>query len=436
MKRTGSRVCVVGLWHLGCVASACLAGLGCRVIGVDRDQQRVKDLNDGKPPLFEPGLAELIKANLDVGRLSYTADLESGIRGAWFIYLTFDTPVDDNDDVDLSEILAVAAEMAEYLEKKSVIMVSSQVPVGTCERIRSIVLKNNPAADFDIAYIPENLRLGQAIERFMHPDGIVIGADSPTTLEKVERFFDVIEAPRLTMNLRSAEMTKHAINAFLATSISFSNEMANLCDWLGADALKVAEALRLDKRIGGGLPLSPGLGFAGGTLARDLKTLQKLWRKYDHQGHLIKAVLKVNKEQNGLVVRKLKKIYGSLSGLNVGVLGLTYKAGTSTLRRSAALEIIAELTAQGAAVKAFDPKASPEEVRQHKEFRFCDGPYEAAEGSDALVIVTDWPEFKDLDFNLIKSAMRNPVIIDTKNMLDDRQLVADGMTYFGVGRGK
>jgi UDPglucose 6-dehydrogenase len=436
VKKNGEGVCVVGLWHLGCVASACLAGLGYRVTGVDKDRKRVEDLNVGKPPVFEPGLAELIQAGLDAGRLTYTTDLKSGLRGSQFVYITYDTLVDDNDDVDLSEILALAAEMANSLEKGSVIMVSSQVPVGTCERIKSLVLKNNPAADFDIAYIPENLRLGQAIQRFERPDGIVIGADSTATLEKVESFFDVIPVPKVTMDLRSAEMTKHAINAFLATSISFANEMANLCDWLGADALKVAEGLRLDSRIGSGLPLSPGLGFAGGTLARDLKTLSRLWRKYDHQGHIIKAVLKVNKEQNGLVVRKLKKIYGTVSGLNVGVLGLTYKAGTSTLRRSAALEIIADLTAQGAAVKAFDPKAALEEVGRHTEFRFCSDPYKAAKGADALVIVTDWPEFKDLDFNLIKSVMRKPVIIDTKNMLDDRQLVAGGMTYFGVGRGK
>ena len=282
-KRDSTRVCIIGLWHLGCVASTCLADLGYHVVGVDKDRKRVKDLNAGKPPVFEPGLAELTKANLDTGRLSYTTDLKSGIKDSRFIYITYDTPVDDNDVVDLSEILAVAAEIAGILEKNSIIMVSSQVPVGTCERIKSIVLRNNPTADFDIAYVPENLRLGQAIERFKKPDGIVIGADSPTTLKKVEEFFDVIKAPKLTMNLRSAEMTKHAINAFLATSISFINEMANLCDFSGADALKVAAALRLDKRIGSGLPLSPGLGFAGGTLARDLKTLTRLWRQYDHK---------------------------------------------------------------------------------------------------------------------------------------------------------
>ena len=250
MKKNGSRVAVVGLWHLGCVVSACLADLGYRVTGVDRDATRVKDLNDGKPPVFEPGLAELIKANLDAGRLSYTADLESGLQGSRFFYITHDTPIDDNDEVDLSEIFDVVADMAEHLEKGSIIMVSSQVPVGTCERLKSIILKKNPAADCDIAYIPENLRLGQAIQRFKEADAMIIGADSPATLDKVENFFDVIKAPRLTMNLRSAEMTKHAMNAFLATSISFSNEMGNLCDWLGADALKVAEALRLGFLLG------------------------------------------------------------------------------------------------------------------------------------------------------------------------------------------
>jgi UDPglucose 6-dehydrogenase len=436
VKKGGDRVCVIGLWHLGCVFSACLADLGYRVTGVDRSRRRTEDLSTGKPPVFEPGLGELIKAKLDAKSLSYTTDLAAGLRGSHYICITFDTPVDDNDDVDLSEIMALAADMAGWLEKGSVVMVSSQVPVGTCERIKSIILKNNPAADFDVAYVPENLRLGQAIRRFKNPDGIVIGADSPATLEKVERFYDVIRAPRLTMNLRSAEMTKHAINAFLATSISFANEMGNLCDRLGADALKVAKALRLDKRIGGGLPLSPGLGFAGGTLARDLKTLTKLWRQYDHQGHIIEAVLKVNKEQNRLVTRKLERYFGTMSGLNVGILGLTYKAGTSTLRRSAALEIIADLVAQGVTVKAFDPKVDPEEVSRHAEFRSCADAYQAAEGADALVVVTDWPEFKDLDFNLIKSAMRKPVIIDTRNMLDERQIVAAGLTYFGVGRGK
>ena len=227
MKRAIGKVGVVGLWHLGCVASACLADLGYRVVGVDKDRQRVKDLNAGKPPLFEQGLSEMIKANLDAGRLIYTTDLKTGMKNSAYIYIAYDTPVDDDDEVDLSEIMETAVEMAGLLEKGAVIMVGSQVPVGTCERIKTLILQNNPAADFDIAYVPENLKPGQAIERFVRPDIIVIGTDSPATLKKVGEFFRVVKAPILTMDLRSAEMTIHAINAFLATATSFSNEMAN-----------------------------------------------------------------------------------------------------------------------------------------------------------------------------------------------------------------
>ncbi len=437
MKRLSTKVSVVGLWHLGCVVAACLADLGYTVAGADKDGKRVKELNAGRPPLFEPGLAELVKKGLVDGRLTFTTDMKTGLKDAGFVYITYDTPVDEKDEIDLSEVMAAAEEMAGLLEKGTVIIVGSQVPVGTCERIKQTILQHNPTAEFEIAYVPENLKLGQAIRRFKKPDIIVIGTDSKATLKKVGEFFtSVIKAPIITMDLRSAEMTKHAINAFLATSISFSNEIANLCDFLGADALKVTEALSLDKRIGGNLPLRPGLGFAGGTLARDLKVLEKLWSVYDRKGHIIDAVLKVNNEQKNLVVRRLEKIYGSVACLDVGVLGLTYKAGTSTLRRSAALEIIAALIERGAVVTAYDPGAAAEEVKQHGEFIFCKDAYAAARDADALVIVTDWPEFKDLDFNLIKSMMRQPVIIDTRNMLDDRQLTAAGISYYGVGRGK
>jgi len=263
----------------------------------------------------------------------------------------------------------------------------------------------------------------------------VIGADSSSTLDRVEAFFNVINAPKLRMNLRTAEMTKHALNAFLATSISFANEIGNLCDELGADALKIAAALQSDARIGAKLPLKPGLGFSGGTLARDLKVLKKLGESIGCETPLINGVLKVNQQQNGLVVRKLQKIYGSVKNLTVGILGLTYKAGTSTLRRSASLDIIKGLISKGALVKVYDPKADLAEIQQHKEFEFCTDPYEVAKGSDALVIITEWPQFRDLDFNLIKSTMKSPVLIDTKNMLDDEQMLEKGFLYLGVGRG-
>jgi UDPglucose 6-dehydrogenase len=433
--KDNQKACVIGIWHLGSVYSTCLADLGYRVSGVDPDAERVKGLNNGIPPIFEPGLKELLIANINAGRLKYTTDIRSALKGCNFVMVTFDTPVDDNDDVDLSPVLNACQEMSSHLENGAIIIVSSQVPVGTCDSIKSMIKQNSPSLEFDIAYSPENLRLGKAIEYFKKPDRIVIGADSSATLDKVEAFFNVIPAPKLRMSLRSAEMTKHALNAFLATSISFANEIANLCDEVGADAIKVAEALKSEARIGPGVPLLPGLAFAGGTLARDLKILKKLGEGAGYETPLINGVLTVNRRQNSLVIRKLQKIYGSVSNLNIGVLGLTYKPGTSTLRRSAAIEIIKELTDNGAKIKAYDPKVSPEELQQYKGFTFLPDPYAVAKGADALVLITDWPEFKTLDFDLIKASMKKPVLIDAKNMLDSQRLISKGFIYSGVGRG-
>lgn len=436
MTSEKQKVCIIGVWHLGSVYSACLADLGYLVTGVDKNPDRVADLNSGIPPLFEPGLERLIKANTNSGNLHYTTDLSRTVRDSSYILITIDTPVDENNEVDLSPIFDISMELAPYLENGSTIIVSSQVPVGTCDRIKALIEQKNPSLNFDIAYIPENLRLGQAIDCFKHPGRIVIGADNPSTLDKVAALFDVIKTPKLRMNLRTAEMTKHALNAFLATSISFANEIANLCDELGADALGVVAALLSDERIGPKMPLRPGLGFGGGTLARDLKILRNLGNGFGYETHLINGVLRVNEQQNHLVVRKLQKVYGSVKDLTVGVLGLTYKAGTSSLRHSAALEIIKNLTGSGAVVKAYDPKAVPQEVMLHNGFKFYSDPYMVTRGSDAVVILTDWPEFKNLDFHLIKSTMKKPVLIDAKNMLNGREMTAIGFLYSGMGRGQ
>ena len=430
------RVCVIGIWHLGMVASACLADLGYVVVGVDKDSEKVRGLNRGIPVLFEPGIEELLVKNVRAKRLSYTTDLSQALKGAQYALITYDTPVNDRDEVDLSELFATASQLARYLDNGSIIIVSSQVPVGTCEQMEGIIRQANPALEFDIAYSPENLRLGAAIHRFQNPQAIVIGANSASTLNRVKQFFEPIKAAKLTMDLRSAEMTKHALNAFLATSISFINEIANLCDGVGADALKVAEALRFDERIGPKAMLSPGLGFAGGTLARDLKILKNLGSRLDYEAYLIDAVLKVNERQNRQVVQKLQRLVGSLENLTIGVLGLTYKAGTSTLRRSSALEIIKELVAKGAIVKAHDPHADLAEIKFHHEFEFCADVYEVVRDNDAMVIVTEWPEFKELDFPLIKSLMKKPIIFDTKNMLDSERMNELGFLYLGIGRGK
>jgi len=429
------RVCVIGLWHLGLVTSACLADLGRTVIGFDSEPQLIEGLRSGRLPLFEPGLGELVGKGIAEERLWFAADPQEALAGARYAIVAYDTTVDERDESDLSQVMAAASLLARHLEDGSTVVISSQVPVGTCERIQATIRHARPSLDFGIAYVPENLRLGQAIERFMKPDMVVIGSEDAATVSSVDRLLEGVDAPRVVVGIRTAEMTKHALNAYLATCISFANEMANLCDEVGADALDVARALHLDRRLGPLAPLRPGLGFAGGTLARDLKTLRKLGQRNGGGTPLIEGVLRVNEQQNRVVVRKLSQLYGSLAGLTVGVLGLTYKPGTSTLRRSVALEIIGELTALGAAVKAHDPRANLEELPDTPNFEFCPDPYAVADGSDALVIVTEWPEFRGLDFAALKKSMRNPVLVDAQNMLDANEMAQMGFRYLGVGRG-
>ncbi|MCH7998790.1 MAG: UDP-glucose/GDP-mannose dehydrogenase family protein [Chloroflexi bacterium] len=428
------KVCIIGIWHLGAVTSACLASLGYQVIGVDNSPDRVKELNRGVPPLFEPGLAELLSENVTAGRLQYTTDLETAVRQAAYVLFTFDTPVDEQDEVDLSELFETCERLAPHLAQGATFVISSQVPVGTCEELAAVIRRVNPQASYGIAYVPENLRLGQAIQRFLHPDMLIIGADDTETAERVERLLSPIEAPRRRVSLRTAEMTKHAINAFLATSISFINEIANLCEKVGADAVQVGEALRLDQRIGPRALLRPGMAFAGGTLARDLKALLHLAERYDYEGSLLRGVLAVNERQNGAILEKLREVHGSLKGLTVGVLGLTYKAGTSTMRRSAAMEIVASLISEGAKVKAFDPNASVEELPPDLGLEIASDAYEAAAGSDALLILTDWPEFQALDYDAVRRSMRCSVLLDANNTLDRDRITEMGFLYWGIGR--
>jgi len=433
-----SKICVIGVWHLGSVVSSCLADVGYSVVGVDSNRERVQKLNAGIAPLYEPGLDELLRRNVESKRLSFTTDLETAVKDARYVLITFDTPVDAQDEVDVSEIFVVSRALGQCLENGAVVVVSSQVPVGTCDKIKSTIQESarSRGIDFDVAYSPENLRLGRAIECFRNPDRIVVGADKESTLDSVEQLFSVISAPKLKMGLKSAEMTKHALNCYLATCISFANEIANLCDMVGADAMEVSEGLHSDHRVGRGAPLRPGLGFSGGHLARDLKILRRLGEELRHGTHLIDGVLKVNEEQNKAVAKKLERILGSLRDSSITILGLTYKPGTSTLHRSAALEIIGDLVQKGAIVKAHDPKASLEEIQAHKEFRFYRDPYEAVEGSDALVILTEWPEYRELDFDVIKTKMKRPVLFDPTNMLDDKSIREKGFDYFAVGRGR
>ena len=430
-----NKICIVGIWHQGAVAAACLADLGFQVVGVEQDSMRVQNLSAGKAPLFEPGLDALLAKGIRSGNLSFTTSLEEGLSGTHNIFIMFDTPVDENDEIDLSGIFTTAREMAPYILPTSLILVTAQVPVGTCRQISKIIREVNPQSDFGIAYSPENLRLGQAIERFLHPPLPVIGADRAETLDRVEQLLSVLPVSWMRVDLQTAEMTKHALNAFLAVSICFANELGNICDAVGADGIKMAQALRLEPRIGSKAMLFPGLGFSGGTLARDMRTLQNLGDRFEIETSLIDGAWESNQRQNRSVVRNLKRTFGSLAGLRVGVLGLTYKPDTSTLRRSASLEIIREILSEGAEVKAYDPKADPYELEKHSEIHVYPDAYSTAENCDVLILITPWPEFKSLDFQRIFSIMKKPVIFDTQNVLDPNPLSAIGFSYFGIGRG-
>lgn len=427
-------ICVTGLWHLGSVLSGCWADLGHRVIGFDESRTVVDGLSTGSAPLFEPGLDELIQTNLRRERLSFTTDLAVAVAAADFVFVAFDTPVDATDRLDLAPLERTLHRVAPHLKAGAIVVVSSQVPVGTCARWRTELRQHSRQSDVDIAYSPENLRLGEAIRCYLHPDRIVLGAETDTVRERVRLLFAPMKAPVLTMSLASAEMTKHALNSFLATSVSFINEIATLCEASGADVLAVVEALKSDPRIGQGAFLSPGLGFAGGTLARDVQVLKAVGQTTEVATPLLDSVLDVNRRRANVVLRRLAAVCGKIDGHAVGVLGLTYKAGTSTLRRSVALEIVGSLVAAGAKVRAFDPKADLSELDGPPEFEPVGDAYEAARGASAVVVLTEWPEFAELDFDRIRTSMASPVIFDGKNLLAGLALNTKGFKYIGIGR--
>ena len=428
------RICVVGLWHLGSVISASWADLGHSVVGFDGSQSVVEGLAGASAPLVEPGLNELLGANIARGRLSFTTDLVAAVSAADFVFVAYDTPVDANDQLDLASLECTVARLTSHLKADAIVVVSSQVPIGTCSRWRTEVRERRGRPGVDIAYSPENLRLGEAIQCYLHPERVVLGVETEPARERLRKLFAPMEAPLLEMSLASAEMTKHALNSFLATSVSFVNAIADLCERTGADVLSVVGALKADPRVGARAFLSPGFGFAGGTLARDIQILRGVAGAANCDTPLLDNVLKVNRGRPGLVLRRLTERYGGVAGLAIGVLGLTYKAGTSTLRRSVALEIIRMLEQAGACVRAFDPKADLAELEGPKGFEPVASAYEAARGASALVILTEWPEFKELDFDRIRSVMKQPLILDGKNLLADLCLGACGFDYLGVGR--
>ncbi len=424
-------ITVFGLWHLGCVTAAGLAELGYKVIGTDLYEKGVRDLSEGRPPIFEPGLEELVKRHLRNKSLSFVYDKIAALEEADFIFLTFDTKVDEEDQVDLSDINRAVDEIARYIQDDAVLVICSQVPVGTCRKIKEAIAKKG-RAKFDVCCMPENLRLGEALNSFLKPDRIVIGANTAATLGRVKNLFEPLKCEQITMSVESAEMTKHALNAYNAACISFISEIADLCELSGASAIDVVRALRTDRRVSPYAPINPGLGFSGGTLARDVQVLRKYGDDKEYDTKMLDAIIAVNERRKHLVLSKLNRLFGEVRGLQVGILGLTYKPGTDTLRRSLSLDIAKELIAHGAAVKAFDPKVRAQ-VPGIPKIDVCATPEEAAKGSDVLVLITEWPEFRKLPLEEIKAAMRRPVFIDAKNFLNPEEFKRLKFKYLGVG---
>jgi UDPglucose 6-dehydrogenase len=426
------RICVFGLWHLGSVTAACLAHAGHDVIGLDPEPQTIARLRRGEPPLFEPGLKELIAEGLSSGRLRFETDARLAVADAQVVWVAFDTPVNDDDEPQVSEVITPVTALLPLLPKGCLVLVSSQLPVGSTRRLAEAAARAGHTG-LTFGYSPENLRLGKAIEVFTRPDRVVVGLQSPTDREKIAAMLAPFCTNIIWMGLEAAEMTKHALNAFLATSVAFMNEIAAICEKVGADAKEVEHGLKSEPRIGPHAYLSPGGAFAGGTLARDIATLSDLGRTHEVPVALVSAVRDSNSRHQSWPLRKLRERLGALGGQRIALLGLTYKPGTDTLRRSAAVDLARMLHAEGATIAAFDPAVRTLPVELADLIELASSPADALAGAAAAVLMSPWPEFRNLPWSELVPTMENPTIIDANWFLAPVLRNRDGIAYAAVG---
>lgn len=427
------RICVIGSGHVGLVTGACLAALGNSVICTDDNVGKIDALQKGALPFYEPGLDELVRQNREAGRLSFTTSVAESARGTDIVFICVGTPQRPGGEADSSYVEAASKRVAETMDGYQLVVEKSTVPVRTGQWIRRTIEQNNPTATFDVISNPEFLREGKAIHDFMHPDRIVLGVESQKAADIMRHLYEPLHAPVIVTTIETSEMIKHACNAFLALKVSYINLIGNICEKAGADVVKVAEAMGYDKRIGREY-LDAGVGYGGYCLPKDLVSFIGLADGLGCDAGLLKAIREVNQAQPELFVKKVKKTLWNLKGKTVGVLGLSYKPDTDDMREAPSISIIGRLQEEGVRIKAYDPQATSNAKVLLSDVQYCNSPYEAARDSDALIILTQWDEFRTLDLAEIKKLLRQPVIIDGRNMFDLAEMKRLGFTYQGVGR--
>lgn len=432
-------IAVIGTGHVGLVSGAGLADFGMIVTCVDIDEKKIKKLKRGEIPFYEPGLESLVKKNMKAGRLVFTTDLAKAVKNSLVIFICVGTPPSSDGSADLSQIKEVALSLAEVIDDYKVIVTKSTVPVGTNRWIKQLIDANKKTdASIDIISNPEFLREGNAVEDFMHPDRVIIGGESAyaiAIIKDIYRPLYLAETPFIITNLETAELIKYASNAFLATKISFINEIANFCEKVGADVTVVAKAMGLDPRIGAKF-LNPGPGFGGSCFPKDVKALVQQGRQLNSPFKILEAVLEINEKQKMRAVEKLEYFLGDLRDKTIAILGLSFKPNTSDVRESPALTVVNQLHQRGAKIRVYDPVAMEEFKKAIGQIpvEYSSSPEEAVKSADALVILTEWNEFRFLELPKIKSLMKSPVLIDMRNIYEPEIVKKLGFSYAGIGR--
>lgn len=435
---------MIGTGYVGLVSGACLADFGMRVICVDVNEEIINKLKQGKVPIYEPGLEQLIERNTYYKRLSFTTDLQEAVQESEVIFIAVGTPPMDDGSVDLSYVFKAAEEIATYMNDYKVIVDKSTVPIGTGQKvkktIRQILEKRKLNIDFDVVSNPEFLREGTAIYDFTHPDRVVIGGETEKAINIMKQVYQVLylnETPFIITDIESAEMIKYASNAFLAMKITFINEIANLCEKVGANVKDVAIAIGRDGRIGPKF-LHPGPGYGGSCFPKDTKAIVRMGKEFGSPISLIEATIKANERQKLLMVKKVQETMGSLENKTLAILGVTFKQNTDDVRESPALTIVRELAKFGANFRIYDPQGMERAKVRLKEIEekcvYCQDEYEAVSGADALLILTEWNQFRNLDFERIKTLLKQTVLFDFRNIYNRSDMEKKGFIYTGVGQ--